>query len=39
VLEVAFLERDPDTLRGSRRAFRRIGGPELENLLQQEQDI
>ncbi len=38
VLEVAFLERDPDTLRGSRRAFRRIGGPELETLLQHEQD-
>ncbi|MHA7145050.1 proteasome subunit alpha [Arthrobacter sp. TmT3-37] len=38
LLEVAFLERDPDTLRGSRRAFRRIGGPELENLLQYEQD-
>ncbi|OUM42492.1 proteasome subunit alpha [Arthrobacter sedimenti] len=38
VLEVAFLERDPDTLRGSRRAFRRVGGPELENLLQHEQD-
>jgi proteasome alpha subunit len=38
VLEVAFLERDPDTLRGSRRAFRRIGGPELENLLQHGQD-
>ena len=37
LLEVAFLERDPDTLRGSRRAFRRIGGPELENLLQHEQ--
>ncbi|MHA7180147.1 proteasome subunit alpha [Arthrobacter sp. MDB2-24] len=38
VLEVAFLERDPDTLRGSRRAFRRVSGPELENLLQHEQD-
>ncbi|WP_104179662.1 proteasome subunit alpha [Arthrobacter sp. B0490] len=38
VLEVAFLERDPDTLRGSRRAFRRIGGPELEAILQYEQD-
>jgi proteasome alpha subunit len=38
VLEVAFLERDPDTLRGSRRAFRRIGGPELDLLLQNGQD-
>ncbi|THJ67323.1 proteasome subunit alpha [Arthrobacter echini] len=38
VLEVAFLERDPDTLRGSRRAFRRVGGPELTTLLQHEQD-
>ncbi|MHA7207967.1 proteasome subunit alpha [Arthrobacter sp. MDT1-65] len=38
VLEAAFLERDPDTLRGSRRAFRRIGGPELEAILQDEQD-
>ncbi len=38
VLEVAFLERDPDTLRGSRRAFRRIGGPELGTLLQHGQD-
>ncbi|MCU1632258.1 MAG: Proteasome subunit alpha [Micrococcaceae bacterium] len=38
LIEVAFLERDPDTLRGSRRAFRRIGGPELENLLQHGQD-
>ncbi|WP_105030627.1 proteasome subunit alpha [Arthrobacter ruber] len=36
VLEVAFLERDPDTLRGTRRAFRRIGGPELEALLAQD---
>lgn len=35
LLEVAYLERDPGTLRGSRRAFRRIGGPELESLLQQ----
>ncbi len=33
LLEVAFLERDPSTLRGSRRAFRRVGGPELETLL------
>ncbi|MGV0110956.1 proteasome subunit alpha [Arthrobacter sp. CP30] len=38
VLEVAFLERDPDTLRGSRRAFRRIGAPELDLLLQTGQD-
>ncbi|WP_104164991.1 proteasome subunit alpha [Arthrobacter sp. SX1312] len=38
VLEVAFLERDPDTLRGSHRAFRRIGGPELETMLQGGQD-
>ncbi len=38
VLEVAFLERDPETLRGSRRAFRRIGGPELEALLRHDQD-
>jgi proteasome alpha subunit len=38
VLEVAFLERDPDTLRGSRRAFRRIGGRELDLLLQPGQD-
>ncbi|MFC3299179.1 proteasome subunit alpha [Arthrobacter agilis] len=38
LLEVAFLERDPDTLRGSRRAFRRIGGPELEHLLEQGED-
>jgi proteasome alpha subunit len=37
LLEVAFLERDPDTLRGSRRAFRRIDGPELEAMLQHEQ--
>ncbi len=37
MLEVAFLERDPDTLRGSRRAFRRIDGPELEAMLQQDQ--
>jgi proteasome alpha subunit len=34
LLEVAYLERDPDTLRGSRRAFRRIGGPELESVLE-----
>lgn len=38
LLEVAFLERDPDTLRGSRRAFRRIGGPELEAMLHHERD-
>jgi proteasome alpha subunit len=38
LLEVAFLERDPDTLRGSRRAFRRIDGPELRDLLQHGQD-
>ncbi len=38
LLEVAYLEREPDTLRGSRRAFRRIGGPELENVLQHDQD-
>ena len=33
LLEVAYLERDPDTLRGSRRAFRRIGAPELAAIL------
>jgi len=33
LLEVAFLERDPDTLRGSRRAFRRVDSPELQLLL------
>ncbi len=38
VLEVAFLERDPETSRGSRRAFRRVGDPELTLLLQHEQD-
>ncbi|MHA7238751.1 proteasome subunit alpha [Arthrobacter sp. TMS1-12-1] len=38
VLEVAFLERDPDTLRGSHRAFRRIGVPELETMLRRGQD-
>ncbi len=33
MLEVAILERDPLTSRGSRRAFRRIAAPELENIL------
>lgn len=33
-LEVAFLDRDPDILRGSRRAFRRVIAPELDTLLQ-----
>ena len=32
-LEVAVLDRDPEVARGSHRAFRRIGVPELEQML------
>ncbi|WP_026533416.1 proteasome subunit alpha [Arthrobacter sp. H41] len=33
VLEVAVLDRQPGTTRGSRRAFRRLAAPELESIL------